>query len=286
LKKLIIILLLLWSSYSFAQKPLSKKERRKQHTNFLLPVKPWTAELPFWIPGFAGSFAYGDVDIEGEDGVNPVNPIEPPPGGEFGKIISRLFQDEWYLKFFFITRISYEQNKFLAQFDAISGSVGSSVKFKLNNSEIVQANFRSINLRVFGGYKIVEAMSNDQKFRYELFGYVGTRIYLQAIYSDLNKLINRLDINPVWADPLIGIQNQFTLKRWQFLLQADYGGFFGKTDYSNQFTFNTYFRLGKTTSIKAGWNHLHIFKTGTILREDYLVKVTLSGPSIGVAFHF
>ncbi|MCK5454816.1 MAG: hypothetical protein KAJ16_10660 [Calditrichia bacterium] len=31
-------------------------------------------EIPIWIPGFRGVFTYGDVSLEGEDGVNPGDP--------------------------------------------------------------------------------------------------------------------------------------------------------------------------------------------------------------------
>ncbi len=156
-----------------AQDTLTKKEIRKQEANFLLPGRPWTIEVPLWLPGFAGAFAYGDVSIEGEDGVDPEQPIQPPPGGIIGEILSRLFTDEWYLKFFFLTRAAYEKNQFIAQVDGLSGSVGESVKFNYNDKQVVQANFRTTNFRFFGGYKFVNTHSKDEKFQYELFGYVG-----------------------------------------------------------------------------------------------------------------
>ena len=104
MKKLFLILaciVVLVPGILSAQDTLSRKELRKQEANFLLQERPWTIEVPLWIPGYAGSFAYGDIDIEGEDGVNPEHPIEPPEG--IGGILSRLFSDDWYLKFFFLT---------------------------------------------------------------------------------------------------------------------------------------------------------------------------------------
>jgi hypothetical protein len=59
-----------------AQDSLTKKETRILEADFLIPGKPWTVEIPLWIPGFAGEFAFGDINIEGEDGIQ--NPIEPP----------------------------------------------------------------------------------------------------------------------------------------------------------------------------------------------------------------
>ncbi|MEA3478027.1 MAG: hypothetical protein U9R60_07600 [Bacteroidota bacterium] len=43
--------------------------------------RPWSIEIPLWIPGFRGDFAYGDIDLEGEDGTDPGDPENPPGGG-------------------------------------------------------------------------------------------------------------------------------------------------------------------------------------------------------------
>ena len=283
---ILFISVLLLTATAFSQDTLTKKEMRKQQKSFLLPGKPWTVEVPIWIPGFTGNFAYGDIDIEGEDGVDPENPIEPPPGGAIGEILSRLFTKDWYLKFFFLTRVAYEKNRFLVQFDALSGSVGNSVKFNYNNQEIVQANFRTTNLRLFGGYKFIQVDSKNKKFRYELFGYIGVRAYFQKIYSDLNGAINKLDIHPFWLEPIIGIYNQFAFKRWFIIIQGDYGGFFVESKHSFQISSFVYFRSGKITSVKLGWNHLFLNHSGTLLNEEYKIKATFSGPSVGLAFHF
>ena len=286
-KFLVILICLLTVPVVFnAQDTLTKKEVRKLKRSFLLPDKPWTVEIPLWIPGFAGAFAYGDVDLEGEDGADPEHPIEPPPGGDIGEILSRLFTKEWYLKFFFLTRIAYEKNRFIGQFDALSGSVGESVKFNYNNKEIVQANFRTTNLRLYGGYKIINANTRSKKFRYELFIYLGVRAHFHKISTDLNGAINNLNINPFWFEPILGLQNQFTWKRWFVLIQGDYGGFFIESKYSFQFSSLVYFRSGNITSLKFGWNHLDLNHKGTFLRQDFKIDATFSGPTAGIVFHF
>lgn len=269
-----------------AQDSLSKKEIRKLESNYLIQNRPWTIEIPLWIPGYAGEFAYGDISVEGAEDWEPVNPIEPPPSWDFRRIWSRVFTDDWYLKFFFLTRIAYENNRFLAQFDAIAGSVGETVTFTYNNSAFVDATYRTANFRLFGGYKLLNIDSNNEKFRYELFGYFGTRIYVQKIYSELNNTSLSLDIDPVWAEPILGLQNQLTWKRWYIVITGDYGGYFVSTKYSSQFTANIYFRTGKTTSVKIGWNHLELHHRGTFLNEDLKVDASFSGPAAGVAFQF
>ena len=288
MKKILFLFIsvLLLTTAALSQDTLTKKQIRKPQKSFLIPGRPWTVEVPLWIPGFAGSFAYGDVKVEGEDGVDPEQPIEPPPGGIIGEIISRLFTKEWYLKFFFLTRVAYEKNNFLVQLDALSGAVGGGVKFKYNNASIVEARFRTTNLRLFAGYKLLEVYSKNENFRYKLYGYLGSRAYFQNIYSDLGGEVAKMDIHPTWFEPLIGLQNQFTFKRWLIVLQGDYGGLFVDSKYSFQFSSYIYYRTGRLTSLKLGWNHLYLNQSGNFLREEYSVIATFSGPAIGLVFHF
>jgi len=240
--RLILILsLLILPLNHIAQDTKSKKEIKKQQKSYLITNRPWTVEVPLWIPGFGGSFAYGDVNIEGEDGVEIENPIEPPPPGEgIGGIFKRLFTQNWYLKFFFLTRVAYEKEKFLTQIDAIFGAVGNSVEFNYNNKEVVQANFRTLNINV----------------------------------------------SPVWFEPIIGVQNQFSWKRFMLFVQGDYGGYFIPEKMSFQLSTYLYYRTGKLTSLKIGWNHLYLKHEGKFIRKDYDVSMSLSGPSLGLVFHF
>jgi len=283
---IIICIVTLGSGSIIAQDTFSKKELRKQKADFLQTDRLWTLEIPLWIPGFAGYFSYGDIDIEGEDGIDPTNPIEPPPGGSIGKILSRLFSTDWKLNFFYLTKIAYERNLFIVQFDAIAGGVGETTKFKYDDNQIVQANFRTINCRLIGGYKIINTLTENRNFKYELIGYTGIRTHFQKVHSDLNNIINKIDINPIWVEPVLGIQNQFTWKRWFAVLQSDYGGFFMESKYSFQFSTYVYYRTGKASSIKLGWNHLYLDHSGSFLRQDYSINGTFSGPSFGIVLHF
>ncbi len=283
----ILIICLSLTAMSSAQDSLTEKEIKIQKSDFLLPGNPWTVEIPLWIPGFAGEFAYGDIKIEGEDGVEIGNPIEPPPpGGGVGDIISRLFTKNWYLKFFYLTRVSYEKNKIKAQFDMIAGAVGNSVVFNYNNKELVSARFLTVDLRLYAGYKFVEKWGSNNNFRYELFAYGGLRTYVQKLHSELNGTSIELDITPVRVEPIIGLENQFTWKRWMLTLQGDYGSIVSRDRNSLQISAFAFYRMGGLTSIKFGWNHLYIDQTDVLLSQDYTVKLTLSGPSVGVAFHF
>lgn len=164
--------------------------------------------------------------------------------------------------------------------------MGGSVKFNYNHREIAKARFTSINFRIFAEYKLAEFISQNQKFKYELFAYGGARFYLQSLYSNLNGTQKSLRVKPIWGDPIVGFQNQLTLKRWLFVLQADFGSLFIEGMQSSQLSAFAYFRAGRIISVKAGWNHFDIKQAGIIDRKDYSANVTLSGPSIGIAFHF
>jgi len=281
---IIVSLIILVPDIIGAQDTLTRKENRKQQANFLLSDRPWIIEVPLWIPGYAGSFAYGDVSIEGEDGVDPENPIEPPDG--LGGILSRLFSDEWYLKFFFLTRIAYENNRFIVQADALTGSVGESIKFNYNNQEIVEAHYRTTNIRMFGGYKIIDVFSKNEKFRYELFGYLGVRMHFNNIYAKFYDSTPILDINPSWGEPIFGLQNQLSWKRWFVVIQGDYGGYFVSSKHSLQLSGYIYYRTGKLNSVKLGWQHLALNHKGDFMNEEYHITATFSGPSFGLVFQF
>jgi len=270
-----------------AQDSLTKKEIKILESDFLIPGKPWIVEIPLWIPGFAGEFAYGDINIEGEDGVSIENPVEPgPPSGGIGDIFSRLFTSNWYLKFFYLTRVAYEQNKVKAQFDMMSGAVGNSVVFNYNNQELVKASFLTLNLRLYAGYKFAEISGENHNFRYEAFAYGGLRTYIQRLQSDLNGTSLALNVAPIWVEPIIGLENQFTWKRWMIILQGDYGSISSRNRKSYQFSAFVFYRTGSLTSIKLGWNHLYINRNDKFLSQDIKIKLSLSGPTVAVAFHF
>ncbi len=280
---LIVIVFLIFGQ-TIAQDTLTRKETRKLKSNFILNEKKWSLELPIWVPGFAGYFSYGDVSVEGDDGQNPVNPIEPPDN-IFDGILSRLFKANWFLRFLYLTKVSYENNRFLAVFDAMTINIGSSIKFRSNENSLVDAKFGVSYGRLIGGFEFYE-YNKVNRFRYELFGYIGARIYYHSIATNINNTGVEINISPLKMSPVIGIYNQFTFKRWQIILQGDLGSTFDKNNHSTQISLWTYYQIGKLNSLKLGWNHLYYKTKGKFLRDDYQINATFSGPTIGLAFHF
>ena len=283
-RSLTILLIIVFTALQALSQVTATNTPERPGKSFLAEDRPWGIEIPLWIPGYAGELVYGEVDVEGEDGEDPGDPGDPGDGG--GNIFSRIFTQDWFVKFLFLGRASYENKGFLVQLDGFGGGIAETVKFKLTNRDIVQLNYRVLNFRGIAGYKLLERTSRKKNFRYELFGYLGARVHGNKISSDLNDVINRIDINPVWAEPLIGIQNQFNFKRWLIILQGDYGGLFVHTKYSSLIQTMVYYRTGRLTSVKFGWNHLNLNHESTYRGDHLRIQVTLSGPAAGLTFHF
>ncbi len=119
-----------------------------------------------------------------------------------------------------------------------------------------------------------------------MLSYIGVRYFLIKISSKHNDLINRLNINPVWADAIIGIKVPWQFHRWQFTLQADYGGFGFDNTQSWLINLNTSYRISKLIAVKLGWNDMDIKHNGEIDGDEFDVNIHLSGPIAGVSFYF
>jgi len=263
-------------------------QKQKKEKSFLTNEQHWVIEIPLWIPGFRGELAYGDISVEGEDGILPIIPEDPTqlPEKDKGDIFSRLFSVNSTLRFFFIIRAAYQSEKFLLQVDGIGGSVGTSVVFNYNNKELVQTSINLDLARAYAGYEIFEKRTDSGKVRMQLYGIAGARFYIFKIHSSLNDPINNLDVNPVWVDPMIGLQFQLDLKNWQFIVGSDLGGFNinNRLSYTNQLT--AYYRISRLISVRAGWFDIDIKHRSTILDKELRWQTHLSGPNLGIGFHF
>jgi hypothetical protein len=253
----------------------------------------WAIEIPIWIPGFRGDFAYGDVSIEGEDGIDPgtpTHPIEPPPSGEppvgGGNILSRLFNSSKYLKFFFVSRITYRKDKFYGQIDAFSGTIGQSLDFVLNNKEVATASYATFLTRLVLGYSLYELGNRSQTNRLKLYGYAGMRLHYFELFSDLNSTTRSMDINKFWGEAILGILSRFALNDWMFLFQADIGSFYTGNNSSYMINIFCHYRISNLLSLKIGWTDWDVSYQGEILREKLSLNVHLSGPNTGLTFHF
>lgn len=281
---LIILLCCLAISYASAQDSDSTLKKRKQKS-YLSQDRPWAMEIPIWVPGFRGELAYGDIDLEGEDGGDPGDPENPDDDDNCG-VFCRLFNTKSYLKFYLMTRFSYDKNRVMVHLDGFSATLGESVKFNYNDKEIVQVNIRTLLSRAYAGYSFYQHTSPSQRFRFNLYGYGGVRLHAIKIDSDLNDAINNLDLSLVWAEPLIGLYTSFTTQKWLFTLQGDIGGLPGEKRVSFMINALGSYRINRLLSVKLGWNTWDIRYKDTYKGEDLKLKVDINGPSAAIAFHF
>lgn len=253
--------------------------------SFLTETRKWAIEIPIWIPGFRGEFAYGDVDLEGEDGwlPTPENPIEKPG---FGGVFKRLFKSGWDLNYFFVTSVAYNNKKFYSELDLFSGTVGLSLKFRLNNKELVNAAIHSDLFRINAGYQLFEHPVLKDKAKYELFAYTGVRVQSFTLTSELDGIGKTLSVDPLWIEPVLGLRNELSFDYWKFVIQADIGSFGVDDKFSYMLNVNTFYRISNLLSLKLGWNAWYVNYNDRFKDESLKLKVHLAGPVGALVFNF
>ncbi|MCY1719188.1 hypothetical protein OU798_02475 [Prolixibacteraceae bacterium Z1-6] len=209
---------------------LTAFQLKAQETTLAVKTKPkecfysdsrhWAIEIPVWIPGYRGYYQYGDVEIEGEDGVIPEQPIQPPDPWD---IFRRFFKSTAHLNFFFVSSITYQNKRFYGELDMFSGTVGSSLYYRQNNARLVKAKFRADLYRIHAGYQLFTTPIFSEKGNYKAYGYAGVRLHNFKISSQLSSLGVELRIKPNWVDPVLGLRNEFEFRKFEIIAQADIG---------------------------------------------------------------
>ena len=251
----------------------------------------WSIELPIWIPGFRGDFAYGDVNIEGEDGgtilpPTPENPIEPGEGlgGDF---LSRFFDKDSFLRFFYMSKITYKPNRFLFQFDGFGGTAGTSINFNYNNKEVVSGAYNIFLGHFYAGYSVFQKKDYKKEERTDIYIYTGLRYTISTIKADLNNREINFEINPKKLEILLGIKANFFIKNWRFNVKGDIGGFIESSNvFSYKIQLLVYYYFGKSISLRFGWTDMDLKHDGIFQNERLIIHTHLSGPNLGIAFDF
>lgn len=286
MKKLLIsvFLIIITIGSSFAQDSIHEPAKKKKQS-FLTDTRHWTIEIPVWIPGFRGEFAYGDVELEGEDGndLTPENPIEKP---DFGDAFKRLFKSKGNLNFLFVTSISYTNKKFYSELDLFSGTVGADLLFRFNNKELVSASVHSDLFRLNGGCQIYERPVFSEKARYNLFAYGGIRLQNFKLTSDLDRIGKTLKVDPLWIEPVLGVRNELSFNYWQLVAQADMGSFGIDDKFSYMLNLHAFYRISNLLSFKLGWNAWYVKYYDRFEDESLRLKVHLAGPAGALVFNF
>ena len=255
--------------------------------SFLNRDKNWELTIPIWVPGFRGDFTYGDISLEGEDGNDPGDPgdpTEPPSSG--GNILSRLFNSSSFLKFFFMGKATYTKDKLIVSLDSFSGRVGERVEFILNNREVATADYFTFLSRLIVGYSFYEFENTSHSLRLTVYGYTGLRAHYVELTSNLNRNTRSLDVNKFWGEVLFGLSNHLALDDWLFRLQGDIGGFNKGNNFSYMVQATCSYRMSNLLSIKLGWTDWDVRYRGDVKDEKLTLNVHLSGPNMGLTFHF
>lgn len=97
----------------------------------------------------------------------------------------------------------------------------------------------------------------------------------------------RADASEGWVDPVVGLRLEVPLaEKWRFHGRLDAGGFGVGTDLSYQLGINLGYRASQRTSVIFGYRLLDFdYDDGEGL-DRFVYDVRISGPQIGVVFHF
>jgi len=259
--------------------------RKKKKQSYLSDTRKWNIEIPIWIPGFRGEIAYGDVELEGEDGWDPIpeHPFEPP---NFGDTFKRFFKLKGNLNYFFVTSVAYQNKRFYGELDIFSGTIGSKIIYKYNNQELVSAKIHSDLARLNVGFLLLNRDIFTNKGEYKLSAFTGIRVHNINVKSNLNHTNISLNIHPLWIEPVLGIRNEFTFNYWKFVLKADMGSFDIDDKFSYMLNFYAFHRISNLLSLKMGWNDWYVNYNNRYRNENLKLKVHLAGPVAALVFNF
>lgn len=256
--------------------------------NFGILDKDWVVELPIWIPGTTGSFAYGDVSIEGEDGSKPEyppieQPIEPPEGNMF----SRLFNRESFLKFFYLGKIAFKPGRLFLQIDFLGGNMGDGVDFVYNKQEIIAAEYRLFIAHFYAGWSIYQNINYDKQTKTNIYPYVGFRYVATEFMFDYHRSERNFNKKFNWPELFVGIKTDFVISDWKIELKGDIGGFIENAQiFSYKLQALGYYSLSNTVALRFGWTIMDLKHDSIKFGERLIVNTHLSGPNLGLAFYF
>ena len=115
---------------------------------------------------------------------------------------------------------------------------------------------------------------------------------IRYVDIDMNATINITPTPPTitgaddWIDPIIGLDYRAALSdKWRFYGRADVGGFGVGSDLSYQLAGYFGYMPSKSWNLYAGYRHLD-FDYKSDNDKKFFYDIALSGPLVGVGFHF
>lgn len=115
---------------------------------------------------------------------------------------------------------------------------------------------------------------------------------IRYVDIDMSATINITPTPPIitgaddWIDPIIGLDYRTALSdKWRFYGRADVGGFGVGSDLSYQLAGYFGYMPSKSWNLYAGYRHLD-FDYKSDNEKKFYYDMALSGPLVGVGFHF
>jgi hypothetical protein len=255
------------STELFAQDSIVTKSSK---LDFLddIDQRNWRVKVPLWVPGFRGDFAYGGITQLPEEGdINIIGKLQ----GDIG------------VQFYVIGDIEYKPNQWFFNIDGVHTSLSSNLKFQNIDRVEFQTGIDGTILRGFAGYNAFERQNKERHFRIQIYPYIGARYIDLKIYS---KELDILDLNPSWFEPIVGVEIPIQFKRWFFSSQLDVGGFSINNHWSWDASLSATYRFTRLFALGAGWNFLNFNYDQNFELKHLNLEIQLSGPVLGVEFHF
>ena len=234
--------------------------------------RKWHASIPIWVPGFRGDFAFGDLEVStsqsGDDKSNT------------------RFENELGIEFYFVGSLSYNYKRWFLSTDAFSGTITDEVFYnkllKGDPASIIKLKVRGTFIRFIAGYSVFRRENENSRF--EIIPYFGLRHFDVGLESAVLDTIYVGAVNPTWSEIILGISVPFKYKRWQFAFRGD----FGQIDSNVSWMTNMLaaYRFSPLFDMKLGWTHLEVVHDEEKDKNRLNIRIGLSGPTLGLGFHF
>ena len=229
------------------------------HTASALESTGWDHSILLYLMG---------PSIEGEVGVGPItgdvdlDPSDVLENLEFGAMVGyRAQKERWSV----LVDLIY--------MDLAQGGMGD------RGLATAEVGFDQLTLGFSGGYAI--GRGTDVLFGVRWFDVSGD-IRLE---SPINS--QRADFGDDWLDPLVGLRWEAPLgERWRFVGLGDVGGFGVGSDFTWQVSLSFHARISKSISALLGYRHLDIDRESGSGPDRFLMKVSESGPAVGLKIGF
>lgn len=238
------------------------------------PKIKFMIEIPFWLPGSNGNFSIGDISIDGD--------------GEIKNVLSQYFKTDSKIDYYFVGKFGVRLNKWLLQGDVFGGQFRNTTTFSFEQIPLTDIELFTSMPRIFVGYRVFEKRSKRRPLqrKFEIWPYAGCRYYHINMVNSSYVVIPEFHKTRNWIDPLLGFTVHWTLNKFMFSFETDFGGFGLGSDFTYWFQLSGAFRAAKFLAIKLGWIYMNINYTEEKRQESFSYQMVLHGPLAGIIFNF